>query len=264
MSPAVCRQICALPDEVKSRYDLSTIRAVYAGAAKWTYAVKLMYRETFPENTLWEIYGSTELASNTVMSPDDHWGRPESCGKPVVGVEIVLRGEDDEIVTTPHQRGVLYVKSDYAAGFLGYENEPEATAAALWGEYRTVGDVAYFDDEGFFYICDRTKDMIVSGGVNLFPQEIEAVIDSHPDVLECAVFGVPDEVWGESVHAVVVVRPGRHLDDVAISSYCRQHLSSEKVPKSVSFMDELPHTLSGKVLKRQLREKFWADSGRLI
>jgi len=264
LSPAVCRQICALPDDVKAKYDLSSIHAVYAGAAKWTYAVKLMYRETFPENTLWEIYGSTELASNTVMRPEDHWGRPESCGKPVVGVEIVLRGPDDQIITTPYERGVLYVKSDYTEGFLGYENEPEATAAAVWGEYRTVGDVAYFDDEGFFYICDRTKDMIVSGGVNLFPQEIEAVIDSHPDVLECAVFGIPDEKWGEAVHAVVVARPGHQLDAADVREYCRQHLSSEKVPKTVEFLDELPHTLSGKVLKRQLRDKFWAESGRLI
>ncbi len=264
LSPAVCRQICALPPEVRAKYDISSIHAVFAGAAKWTYAVKLMYRETFPENTLWEIYGSTELASNTVMAPWDHWGRPGSCGKPVVGVEIVLRDPDDQIVTTPQVKGVLYVRSAYTVGFLGYENEPEATADAIWGDYRTVGDIAYFDEEGFYYICDRNKDMIVSGGVNLYPQEIEAVVDSHPGVLECAVFGIPDELWGEAVHAVVVARPGVEMQPSDVTNYCRQHLSSDKVPRSVEFVSELPHTLSGKVLKRALRDKYWANAGSMV
>lgn len=264
LSPTVARQIFAVAPEVKRRYDLSSIRTVFAGAAKWTYALKLAYRDTFPEGTLWEIYGSSELGSNTVMHPDGHWGRPESCGRPIEGVEIVLRGEDDRIITAPHERGVLYVRSEFTDGFAGYEGDAEATAATRWGDYRTVGDIAYFDEEGYFYICDRAKDMIVSGGINVFPQEVEAVLDSYPGVLECAVFGIPDDTWGESVHAVVVPRAGVQLDADSIVSFCREHLASHKVPRSVEFVDELPHNLSGKVLKRQLRAKYWEGTGRLV
>jgi fatty-acyl-CoA synthase/long-chain acyl-CoA synthetase len=121
-----------------------------------------------------------------------------------------------------------------------------------------VGDIAYRDDEGYLYICDRKKDMIISGGMNIYPAEIEAALDHHPDVLEAAVFGTPSEEWGEVVHAVVVVREGGSLDAEGVMAFAREHLASYKVPRAVTFVDELPKTGSGKILKRELRAPFWA------
>ncbi len=126
------------------------------------------------------------------------------------------------------------------------------------GEFHTVGDVAYRDEDGYFYICDRKKDMIISGGMNIYPAEIESAVEEHPDVYEVAVIGVPSEEWGEAVHAVVVARPGATLTADDVTAFARAHLAGYKVPRSVSFVDELPRTGSGKILKRQLREPFWA------
>jgi acyl-CoA synthetase (AMP-forming)/AMP-acid ligase II len=126
------------------------------------------------------------------------------------------------------------------------------------GEFHTVGDIAYRDEDGYLYICDRKKDMIISGGMNIYPAEIEAALEEHPDIYEVAVFGVPSEEWGEGVHAVVVAREGSSLSADAVMSFAREHLAGYKVPRTVSFMDELPRTGSGKILKRQLREPYWA------
>jgi acyl-CoA synthetase (AMP-forming)/AMP-acid ligase II len=262
-APTIIRQVCNLADEVKRRYDVSSIRVIFAGAAKWSYALKLAYRRDFPENTLWEIYGSTELASNTVMSPDEHWGKPESCGKAAEGVDIVLVGENGEVVVKPHERGILYAKND--SMLATYDGDDQAFREASWGDgYFTVGDIAYFDEDGFYYICDRQKDMIVSGGVNIYPAEIEAVLDSCPGVFESAVIGIPDPDWGERVHALVIRRDGAEVTEREIIHYCREHLAGYKVPRSVEFVGDFPRTPVGKILKRELRQRYWADSGRSV
>ncbi len=126
------------------------------------------------------------------------------------------------------------------------------------GDYHTVGDIAYRDDEGYFYICDRKNDMIISGGMNIYPAEIEAALEQHPDVFDVAVFGIPSDDWGEAVHAVVVVRPGASLAAADVEAFAREHLAGYKVPRSISFSDELPRTGSGKILKRELRAPYWA------
>ena len=125
-------------------------------------------------------------------------------------------------------------------------------------EWKSVGDVAYLDDEGYLYICDRKKDMIISGGMNIYPAEIEAAIEQHRAVLEAAVFGIPSEEWGEAVHAIVVARAGQQLSAEDVIAHAREHLANYKIPRSVTFMDELPKTGSGKILKRELREPYWA------
>jgi fatty-acyl-CoA synthase/long-chain acyl-CoA synthetase len=114
-----------------------------------------------------------------------------------------------------------------------------------------------FDEEGFYYICDRKKDMIISGGVNIYPAEIEAVLESHPDINDVAVFGVPDDEWGEAVHAIVVLRPGANLTKDQITTFAREQLAGYKVPRSISYLSEIPRTGSGKILKRDLRKPFW-------
>jgi fatty-acyl-CoA synthase/long-chain acyl-CoA synthetase len=130
-------------------------------------------------------------------------------------------------------------------------------AANRRGDFLSVGDIAYRDSEGFYYVCDRKSDMIISGGMNIYPAEIEAALERHAAVQEVAVFGIPSEEWGETVHAVVVVQAGQTLTPEALMRFGREHLASYKVPRSISFADELPRTGSGKVLKRSLREPFW-------
>ena len=122
-----------------------------------------------------------------------------------------------------------------------------------------MGDIAYFDEEGFYYICDRKKDMIISGGMNIYPAEVEAALERHPQVMEAAVFGIPSEEWGESVHAVVVAQPGAGLDAAAVQGFVREHLAGYKAPRSVDFRDDIPKTGSGKILKRELRAPYWRN-----
>ncbi len=256
-APTPIRMVCSLPDEVKARYDRSSMRRLIANAAPWTLNLKKMYLADFPTDSLWEVYGSTELGVDTVLKPDDHLRKPGSCGQVAPGIEIKLFDDDGVEVTEPNKTGELFVRS--ASTFSAYYKADEKYQAATRGDFHTVGDIAYFDEEGFYYIADRKNDMIISGGMNIYPAEIEAALDACPDIYEVAIFGIPDEQWGESVHAAVVPsRDGVTADEVM--SFARQHLAGYKVPRSVSFLDELPKTGSGKVLKRQLREPFWASA----
>ena len=257
-APTPIRMICNLPDEVKARYDVSSMKRMIANAAPWSFALKQMYLAYFPGDSLFEVYGSTELGVNCVLRPEDQLRKPGSCGKPAPMVEIKLFDDEGNEVTGvgPEHTGELFVKSPSV--FADYYKQHDKFMADNKHGYQTVGDIAYRDDEGYFYICDRKKDMIISGGMNIYPAEIEAALEHHADVLEVAVFGVPSEEWGETVHAVVVVREGGSLTADEVMAFARAHLAGYKVPRSVTFIDELPKTGSGKVLKRELRAPFWA------
>jgi fatty-acyl-CoA synthase/long-chain acyl-CoA synthetase len=148
--------------------------------------------------------------------------------------------------------------------FATYHKAEAKFAEDRRGDFQTVGDVAYFDEEGYFYICDRKKDMIISGGVNVYPAEIEAVIYAHPSVHDVAVIGVPSDEWGEAVHAIVVPHAGHALAETEVLAWCRAHLAGFKLPRSVSFAAEIPRNASGKILKKVLREPFWAGRDRRV
>jgi acyl-CoA synthetase (AMP-forming)/AMP-acid ligase II len=257
-APTPIRMVCSLPDEVKAKYDTSSMRRMIANAAPWSFALKQMYVRDFPPESLFEVYGSTELGVNTVLEPADQLRKPGSCGRAAPGVEIRLLDDDGNEVTGvgPDHPGELFVRS--ASVFADYYKQHDKYEADMRGEFHTVGDIAYRDDEGFYFICDRKKDMIISGGMNIYPAEIEAALEANPDIYEAAVFGIPSEEWGESVHAVVVARPGSSLTDADVVAFAREHLASYKIPRSVSFTDELPKTGSGKILKRELRAPYWA------
>ena len=155
----------------------------------------------------------------------------------------------------------------YKKGYLtgpGYYKNPEATKETYLGEWFTSGDMGYFDDEGFLYIVDRKKDMVISGGVNIYPSEIEDVILSHPSVSEVAVVGIPDEEWGESLKAIVVKKPGKLLSEQEVIEICKENLASLKKPKSIEFWDELPKNVAGKILRREIRAKFWVGRERKV
>jgi len=254
-APTPIRLVCNLPAEVKARYDRSSMKRMIANAAPWSFALKEMYLRDFPEDSLWEVYGSTELGVDTILRPEDQRRKPGSCGRPAPGVELALFDEEGNEITAPDVPGEIYVRSKSV--FDAYYKAEEKYEKGRRGDYHSVGDVAYRDAEGYYYICDRKSDMIISGGMNIYPAEIEAALEHHPAIVDVAVFGIPSEEWGESVHAVVVKAPGATLSGDDVIAFGREHLAGYKIPRSVSFMDEIPRTGSGKILKRVLREPFW-------
>jgi acyl-CoA synthetase (AMP-forming)/AMP-acid ligase II len=257
-APTPMRMVCALPAEIKARYDRSGMKRMLANAAPWSFALKQMYLADFPEDSLWEIYGSTELGVDCVLEPKDQLRKPGSCGKPAPGVEIRLIDADGAEVTGtgPEHAGELFVRS--AMVFDEYYKQPDSYEAARLGDFHSVGDVAYRDEEGYYYICDRKSDMIISAGMNIYPAEIEAALEQHPAIFDVAVFGIPSDDWGEMVHATIVLAPGTSLSESEVIAFAREHLASYKCPRSVAFTDELPRTGSGKLLKRELRAPYWA------
>ncbi len=256
-APALIRMVCALPPEVKAKYDRSSMRVMIANAAPWSFALKQQYVADFPPESLWEVYGSTELGVDCVLRPEDQMRKPGSCGQPAPLIEIVLFDAEGNVVTGtgPENPGELYVRSKGV--FDEYYKQQASYDANSRGDFHTVGDIAYRDDEGFLYICDRKSDMIISGGMNIYPAEIEAALEQHPAIYDVAVFGIPSEEWGEVVHATVVTAPDTSLTAEEITAFGKEHLASYKVPRSVDFIDELPRTGSGKILKRQLRAPYW-------
>ena len=242
------RHVTGSSAHVRFRYPLRCLREGCEPAAARGVA-------DFPPGSLWEVYGSTELGVDTILRPEDQLRKPGSCGKPAPGVEVVLFDDDGQVVTKPRVPGELYVRSKNVIHT--YHKAHDKYEADTRGDHHTVGDVAYFDEEGFYYICDRKKDMIISGGMNIYPAEIEAALEQHADVLDVAVFGIPSEEWGESVHAVVVLHAHATAAPDELLAFARKHLASYKVPRSITFAPELPRTGSGKILKRVLREPFW-------
>ena len=239
--------------------DTSSLRALILGAAPCPYALKVRAEAAFGQ-VLWEFYGATETGINTVLRPEDQLRKPGSCGTLVPGQEIrlVRDGGTEAAVGEP---GELMVRSAWQAE---YFNRPDATNGSTHDGFFTVGDVAYRDEEGYYYICDRRADVIISGGVNIYPAEVEAVLHAHPAVVDAAVIGIPDDQWGESVKAVVQLRPGAAVMREELIVFCGQRLAGYKKPRSVDFVDELPRDAAGKLLKRKLRDVYWAGAGRKI
>jgi acyl-CoA synthetase (AMP-forming)/AMP-acid ligase II len=209
---------------------------------------------------VWEFYGATETGINTVLRPEDQLRKPGSCGTAVPGQEIRLV-LDDGTDAAPGQPGELMVRNTWQAE---YFNKPDATRRSLHDGFFSVGDVAYRDEEGYYYICDRRVDMIISGGVNIYPAEIEAVLHAHPAVMDAAVIGVPDDEWGESVKAIVQLRPGMNASAEDLVAFCARRLAGYKKPRTVDFVDDLPRDAAGKLLKRTLRDAYWTSAGRRI
>jgi acyl-CoA synthetase (AMP-forming)/AMP-acid ligase II len=253
-APTPIRMVLNLPPEVKARYDRSSMRIMVANAAPWPFALKEAYVKDFPPESLWEVYGSTELGVNTVLAPQDQLRKPGSCGRPAPYVEIALFDDDGGEVTEPHVPGELFVRASSVFDTY-YKADDKYAAEHREGGWHTVGDIAYRDEEGFLFICDRKKDMVISGGMNIYPAEIEASLERHPGIFEVAVIGLPSEEWGESVLAVVVPSDEDLTADEVVR-YAREHLAGYKVPRRIEFVDEIPKTGSNKILKRELRDRF--------
>jgi len=260
MVPAHFIRILELPDAVRARYDLSSLQKVMHAAAPCPAPVKRRIMEVFPPDSVWEFYGATE-GPGTIISPGEWRAHPGSVGRPWPGVDVkVVR--DDGTPCPPGEVGTIYLST--SAGGFEYHNAPDKTASAFRDGFFTVGDLGYLDADGYLYIADRKADMVISGGVNIYPAEVESALAAHPDVIDAAVFGVPDERWGESLRAVVEPRKGSALDEPTLRAWCRETLADFKCPRTFELVAELPRDPNGKVLKRQLREPFWTGRDRRV
>jgi long-chain acyl-CoA synthetase len=239
--------------------DVSSLRAIILSAAPCPYALKVRAHKVLGE-VLWETYAATETGFNTVLRPQDQLRKPGSCGTAVPGQEIRLL-RDDGSEAAVGEPGEFFVRSSWLAE---YYNRPDATAGSQRDGFFSVGDVAYRDEEGYYYVCDRRIDMIISGGMNVYPAEVEAALSAHPAVMDVAVIGVPDDEFGEAVKAVVQLRPGKGAASEELIEFCAERVAGYKKPRSVDFVDELPRDAAGKLLKRKLRERYWAGAGRTI
>lgn len=259
MVPTHFSRLFSSGDNVVS--DLRTrcrLSAVISNAAALGQPLKERAVEAFGDGLLHETYGSTEAGIVTNIRPADILKRPGSVGPAFIHTDIEIRGEDGSR-TAPGVIGELFSRAPYT--FNGYLNQPEETALAVRDGWVSVQDLAKADEDGFITICGRKKDMIVSGGINIYPVEIENVIGRQPGVSEVAVVGLPDEEWGERLHAFVVPTHGKPPLAADIVSACRRELSDYKAPRGVTLVDELPRNASGKLLKRELREKAAAIVG---
>src|SRR5207244_722447 len=237
MAPTLVKRIVDLPASVRARYDVSSMRALVVAAAPCPMRVKEEALRYFGP-VLYEFYGSTELGINTVLLPEEVLRKPGSCGRAAPGLELAIL-DDDGGPAPPGTPGELYVRR-FPGMFDGYYKDPGATRDAQRGEWASVGDVAYVDAEGFVFICDRKRDMIISAGVNIYPAEIEDALHRHPDIQDVAVFGVPDDDWGERVHAAVQLQPGARLTAEEVMAFARRHVAGYKVPREVSFHEDFP------------------------
>ena len=261
MAPILLKRILDLPKDVRARYDVSSMRVILVGGAPCPNAVKERALDYFGP-ALYEFYGSSELGINTVLRPEDMLRKPGSCGRATAGIELGVFDDDGNPLPTGTP-GELYVRR-YKGMFDHYHKKPDATADATRGDWVSVGDIAYLDDEGFVYICDRKRDMVISGGVNIYPAEIEDVLHRHPAVADVAVFGVPDDEWGERVHAAVLLREGQTATAEDIKRFAREHLADYKMPRDVSFHDVFPRDSAGKLVKRLLRDPYWEGRGTRV
>jgi acyl-CoA synthetase (AMP-forming)/AMP-acid ligase II len=259
MAPTLLQRLCDVPEEVFSCYDISSLHSIILGGAPCPHVLKVRAIERFGE-CLWEFYGATETAFVTILRPEDQFRKPGSCGKVGPGQEIRLLDPAGNDVPDGVP-GEMWSRNSWLAE---YYKKPEATASNTRDGFFSVGDIAYRDAEGYYYICDRKIDMIISGGVNIYPAEIEAVLFAHPAVVDVAVIGVPDDYWGESVKAVVELRPGASVTAEDLIAFCGERLADYKKPRSVDIVDELPRSPAGKLLKTLIREPYWKGVGRRI
>jgi acyl-CoA synthetase (AMP-forming)/AMP-acid ligase II len=245
----------ALPESTRRAYDVSRVTRLLISSAPARRDTKLAIMEAFPNSKLFEMYGSTEAGWVTVLRPDEQFTKLGSVGRELTGTGPVRLLDTDGRDVPDGEVGELYSRTPYA--FSGYWQDPARTEEAFKGAWCSVGDLARRDGDGFYHLVDRKSNMIISGGENVYPSEVEGVIGAHPAVQDVAVIGVPHEKWGEAVHAVVVPRPGALPTEADLIEWCRERMAGYKRPQSVAFIDEsaMPRTATGKILHRVLRDQ---------
>ena len=257
--------ILALPDEVKSHYDVSSIRQLLVSSAPARKDLKLAIMEYFKNAELWEAYGSTEGGLVTLLRPEDQFKKLGSIGREIFGTDRIRILDEERKEVPDGQVGELFYRTPML--FKEYLKEPGKTQEAFEGGWSSAGDMVVRDEDGYYTLVDRKANMIITGGENVYPSEVESVVGAHKAIKDIAVIGIPDEKWGEAVKAVVVLHdgyePGEKLAK-EILDWTRGKIAGYKRPKSIDFVkdDEMPRTPTGKILHRLLREKFgtWSDA----
>jgi long-chain acyl-CoA synthetase len=259
--PIMFVRLLKLPEAVRRRYDLSSLRFVIHGAAPCPTEVKRAMIEWWGP-VIHEYYGSTETSLVTHCDSAEWLARPGTTGRPMDGVEVrILDGEGHAVPAG--ESGEIYVRSARITDFT-YHNLDDMRRAIERNGFVTLGDVGYLDGDGYLFLNDRSRDMVISGGVNIYPAEIEAALHTMPGVQDCAVFGIPDDEYGERIAAVIEPRPDASLTADAVLAHLRPRLAGYKLPSRIDFRTDLPREDSGKIFKRKLREPFWAKAGRKI
>jgi long-chain acyl-CoA synthetase len=254
-------RLLQLPPEVRSRHDLSSLRHVVHTAAPCPPDVKRQMIEWWGP-VIHEFYGSTEAGVLTLATSQDALLKPRTVGRCIPGVELRIYDDTGNVLPSG-QIGEIYGRHGGYPDFT-YHAKPDKRAEVERDGLITSGDVGYLDEDGYLFICDRKSDMVISGGVNIYPAEIEAVLHGLPGVHDCVVFGIPDEEFGEALMAVVELQPNASFDSDALRQALGHHLANYKVPKRIEVRTGLPREDSGKIFKRRRRDPYWENAGRRI
>ena len=259
--PTMYVRMLRLPEATRRRYDLASMRFVASTGSPCPAEVKRAMIDWWGP-VFNECYASSEAGLITAISSSEALARPGSAGRVIGGGTLKILDEGGRELP-PGQIGLIYARQPAYPDFT-YNNDPEARRRLERDGLWTLGDMGYLDADGYLYVCDRTSDMVISGGVNIYPAEIEAVLATMPGVRDCAVFGIPDAEFGEALAAAVQPEPGAALDADAIRAFLAPRIAGYKVPRTVELHAELPREESGKIFKRRLREPYWAQAGRRI
>ena len=259
--PTMYVRMLKLAPELRRRYDIASVRFISSTGSPCPPGVKRAMIEWFGP-VITETYASSETGHITFIDSHEWLKRPGSVGRPLPGGALKILNEEGRELPSG-EIGLIYCRQSAYPDFT-YTNNAEARAALERDGLWSVGDMGYLDAEGFLYVADRKSDMVISGGANIYPAEIEAALMTMPGVADCAVFGIPDAEFGEALAAAVQVRPEKKLSASDVQQYLRQRIAGYKVPRTVTFHDALPREDSGKIFKRFLKEPYWRSAGRRI
>ena len=259
--PIMYSRLLALPARTRALYDVSSLRFVASTGAPCAPRVKRAIIDWFGP-VVYETYASSEAGAVTVASPDDALERPGTAGRPAGAASIRILAEDGSACPSGTV-GQIYVRQPAYADFT-YNNLPGTRGAIERDGHITLGDMGYLDADGYLFVSDRASDMVISGGVNIYPAEIEHALRALPEVADCAVFGVPDDEYGERLHAVLQLAPGTHLTSDAAIHGLRGQVAGYKIPRSISFTEALPRDANGQTRQTPSACPFWAAAGRKI
>ena len=261
MVPIMFNRLLKLPDSVRNKYDLSSLKFIVHAAAPVSPPIKRAMIEWWGP-VIYEYYGATETGVVVFCTSEQWLAHPGTVGKPIPEADVRVIDEKGNALKA-QEIGEVVARVGAIADFTYHGDDQKRRDTEKVGLI-APGDVGYFDEDGYLYLCDRAKDMVISGGVNIYPAEIEAELHKMPGVADCAIFGIPDEEYGEALCAVVQLMPDQRITEIDVRTYLRKHVAGYKVPKLIEFANDLPREDSGKIFKRKLREPYWAGKERRI